>query len=74
MRWGLAQRLRMFQGRHVDQMLGVQRMLGCPDASACTLRQCVERASATGGAGRRSCTNLPLLDAGVPTATVLARG
>jgi len=65
-RWGQAQRIRLFQGRHIDQMLAVQRMLGCPDAPACTLRQCAERAVATGGAGRSSCTNLALLDAALP--------
>jgi hypothetical protein len=67
-RWGIAHRIRLFQGRHVDQMLGVQRMLGCPGAPACTLQQCVERARATGGAGRASCTNHPLLDAALPAA------
>jgi hypothetical protein len=72
-RWGLAQRIRMFQGRHIDQMLAVQRMIGCPGAAACTPRQCVERAAVTGGAVRASCTNLPLLDAGLPEATGAAR-
>ena len=67
-RWGLAHRIRLFQGRHIDQMLAVQRMLGCPGAGACTLRQCVDRAAATGGAGRAACTNLKLLDAGLPAA------
>jgi hypothetical protein len=65
-RWGLVNGIRLFQGRYIDQMLAVQRMVACPMASACTLRQCVERATATGGAGRASCTNLPLLDAGLP--------
>ena len=65
-RWGLAHRLRLFQGWHIDQMLAVQRMLGCSGAGACTLRQCVARAAATGGAGRMGCTNLALLDAGLP--------
>ena len=52
-RWGLTNRIRLFQGRHVDQMLAVQRMLACPGAPACTLQQCVERARATGGGRAR---------------------
>jgi EAL domain-containing protein (putative c-di-GMP-specific phosphodiesterase class I) len=65
-RWGLANGIRLFQGRYVDQMQAVRRMVACPKAAACTLRQCVERAIATGGAGRASCANLPLLDAALP--------
>ncbi len=72
LRWGLAHGIRLFQGRHVDQMLAVQRMLACPAASGCTLAQCVVRAGATGLTGRAGCTNLPLLDAGVPA--MLAAG
>jgi hypothetical protein len=71
-RWGLAHGIRLFQGRHVDQMLAVQRMLACPAANGCTLAQCVARAGATGLTGRAGCTNLPLLDAGMPA--VLAAG
>jgi hypothetical protein len=67
-RWGIANRIRLFQGRYIDQMLGVQRMVSCLGAPACTLQQCAERARATGGAGRASCTNFPLLDAALPGA------
>ncbi len=37
-----------------------------PGPAACTLRQCQERASATGPAGRAGCRNTPLLDQAAP--------
>jgi hypothetical protein len=43
-------------------MLGAARIVACRQAEACTLRQCIERSSATGTAGRTGCTNLRLLD------------
>ncbi len=61
--WGRAEGIRRFQGRYVDAMLAAGRMLICPQAAACTLRQCQERGAATGPAGRRFCRNQPLLDA-----------
>ncbi|HTW25606.1 MAG TPA: hypothetical protein VME92_00660, partial [Acetobacteraceae bacterium] len=64
--WGLAQGIRRFQGRHVDAILGAARIVACPHARACTLRQCVERAAAISPAGRRFCLNHALLDAGAP--------
>jgi hypothetical protein len=64
--WGVAHGLRRFQGRHIDAILAVSRMAACPGAASCTPRQCLERASATGPAGRAGCTNLALLDAGAP--------
>jgi len=73
-RWGLALGVRCFQGYHIDQMLAARRMLACPGAPACTLRQCAERAGATGGAVRAECTNLPLLDAGLPAALAAGTG
>lgn len=66
LRWGVAQGIRRFQGRHVDAMLGAARMLSCPKADVCTLRQCVERASAVAPGGRAACRNHLLLDAGAP--------
>lgn len=63
-RWAVAHGIRRFQGRHVDAMLAASRISACPSASGCTLRQCVERAAATGPAGRSGCANHPLLDAG----------
>ena len=65
-RWGLAHGLRRFQGHHIDQMLAAHRVLACPQAIACTLRQCTDRAAATGADGRTGCANLGLLDAGLP--------
>jgi hypothetical protein len=68
LRWGLARGIRRFQGRHVDAMLGASRIVGCPHADACALRQCIERAAATGRIGRAGCHNHALLDAGAPVA------
>ncbi len=68
MRWGSAHGIRRFQGRHVEAMLAAARLLGCPEAAGCTLRQCTERGAATGDAGRRFCRRPDLLDAGPPPA------
>ncbi len=65
-RWGLARGIRRFQGRHVDAMLGASRIVACPQAPGCTLRQCIERAAATGIAGRSGCGNHTLLNAAAP--------
>lgn len=65
-RWGLAHGIRRFQGRHVDAMLGASRIVGCAHADHCALRQCIERAAASGFAGRVGCRNMALLDAGAP--------
>jgi hypothetical protein len=73
-RWGLARRIRRFQGWHIDQMLAAQRMLRCPGAGDCMPRQCAERSAATGGAARGACTNLDLLDAGLPMPAAAAPG
>lgn len=67
MAWGLAHGIRRFQGRHVDAMLGAARLSACAFAPACTLRQCTERASATGPAGRVGCRDQKLLDRGTPS-------
>jgi hypothetical protein len=67
-RWGLARGIRRFQGRHSDAMLAAARVLACPRADGCTLRQCMERASAVAAVGRIFCRNHALLDAGAPTA------
>ena len=71
-RWGLSRGIRRFQGRHVDAMLAAGRIEACAESGRCTLRQCVEREGAATLAGRSGCRNLPLLDAGVPTASVRA--
>ncbi len=62
LRWGLAQGIRRFQGRYVDAMLAAGRTMACPRAAGCTLRQCIERAAATGPAGRTGCGAISLLD------------
>ena len=64
--WGLAHGIRRFQGRHVDAMLAAGRISGCAHSGGCTLRQCMERASATGPGGRAGCNNPALLDAALP--------
>jgi hypothetical protein len=45
LRWGMAQGLRRFQGRHVDAILAAGRILACPQATGCTVRQCIERSA-----------------------------
>lgn len=76
--WGLQHGIRRFQGRHVDAMLGAARLASCAHATGCTLRQCMERASATSDVGRRFCRNTALLHAGTPGAEaitgILGRG
>ena len=67
--WGLAHGIRRFQGRHVDAMLAAGRIGACAQGGGCTLRQCVERASATGPGGRAGCNNPMLLDAASPSGT-----
>ena len=64
--WGVARGITRFQGRYVDSMLAAERLRACTAAGSCTLRQCSERASATGMAGRVGCGNLPLLDLAAP--------
>jgi hypothetical protein len=72
LRWGLGQGIRRFQGRHVDAMLAASRLESCLHSGLCTLRQCIERESATGSAGRAGCQNLPLLDQAAPNPRVPA--
>ena len=60
--WAVERGLSLFQGRHIDSLLGAGRLAECPQASACTVPQCVERAGATGAAGRAGCRNTALLD------------
>lgn len=64
--WGLARGIRRFQGRHTDAILAAGRVAVCPAASACSLRQCIERESAATQAGRIGCRNLVLLDTSAP--------
>ncbi len=46
LRWGMAQGLRRFQGRHVDAILAAGRILACPQATGCTVRQCMDQGAA----------------------------
>ena len=64
--WGLSHGIQRFQGRHIDALLAAARLASCPAAGGCVLRQCLERAYATGPAGRAGCRNPALLDAGAP--------
>ena len=64
--WGLAHGVRYFQGTHIDMLLAMARLRACPSNRLCAMRQCMERAYATGAAGRTGCQNLALLDAGAP--------
>jgi hypothetical protein len=70
--WGMARGIRHFQGRHVDAMLGANRMMNCRHAAACTIRQCVDRAAALAPAGRAGCTNTAALDAWIEYGNMLA--
>jgi hypothetical protein len=60
--WGRQYGIRRFQGRHVDAMLAAERITACSFSRACTLRQCIDRATATGAPGRVGCNNTALLD------------
>jgi hypothetical protein len=71
--WGLAHGIRRFQGRHADAMLAAGRIGACANGGGCSLRQCSERASATGAGGRAGCSNPALLDAAYPSAALSAR-
>jgi hypothetical protein len=64
--WGTSHGIMRFQGHYVDSMLAAERLQACAGAANCTLRQCRERASATGASGRFGCRNLRLLDLGAP--------
>jgi hypothetical protein len=64
--WGLAAGITRFQGRYIDAMLAAERLRHCPAAAGCAIRQCMERASATGPAARTGCGNAPLLDLAAP--------
>lgn len=60
--WGLAKGIAVFQGRYLDAILAGVTMSQCPEASQCTLRQCVQRRGALGGKRRRDCPHPPGLD------------
>ena len=66
--WGLAHGIRRFEGSYVDMLLAAERMRVCFWARKCRVRQCQERASATGPGGRAGCANPSLLDQGIRAA------
>jgi hypothetical protein len=73
--WGQSRGIGRFQGMFFDHAQGAARMAACPSASACTLRQCVSRASFQGVAGQAGCTVPALLDrAAMPGAAKPAGG
>ncbi len=59
--WGMAHGIARFQGRHVDAMLAAERISTCRFSSACSLRQCIDRAAATDEAGQDGCNDTGLL-------------
>ena len=71
--WGRAHGIGRFQGRHVDAMLAAARLSACRHASGCTLRHCIDRAAATGAAGRLGCRDTALLDAAHPPPAAAGR-
>ncbi len=62
--WGISHGLQRFEGGYVDTLLAAGRMRACSWVTQCTVRQCQERASATGPGGRAGCRNAALLDQG----------
>ena len=64
--WGLAQGIRMFQGRFLDSMISAVTMAECDKSSACTLNQCTQRHGVITGRPRAECGNNDKLDAFPP--------
>jgi len=64
--WGLAQGIRMFQGRFLDSMISAVTMAECDKSSACTLQQCTQRHGVITGRPRAECGNNDKLDAFPP--------
>lgn len=60
--WGLAQGIRMFQGRFLDSMISAVTMAQCDKSSACTLNQCTQRHGVITGRPRAECGNNDMLD------------
>ena len=72
LRWGMSAGLRRFAGRHVGAMLAASRLMACPHAAGCTLRQCAARAESASPAGRRLCAAPRHLDDDAPPSWRLA--
>ena len=60
--WGLAQGIRMFQGRFLDSMISAVTMAKCAKSSACTLNQCTQRHGVINGRPRAECGDNDMLD------------
>ncbi len=60
--WGLAQGIRMFQGRFLDSMISAVTMAQCGKSSACTLQQCTHRHAVINGRPRAECGDNDMLD------------
>jgi hypothetical protein len=60
--WGLAQGIRMFQGRFLDSMIAAVTMAQCEKSSACTLNQCTHRHAVINGRPRAECGDNDMLD------------
>lgn len=61
--WGLANGVRLFQGRFMDAVLATVTMEACPAAERCSLSQCAGRRSSVAGTARLQCPHPPGLDA-----------
>lgn len=61
--WGVEQGVRNFQGRFIDAVHGAMTMRSCPASSQCTLKECVTRRSSVDIKMRKTCPNIPGLDA-----------
>jgi hypothetical protein len=72
--WGQARGIGRFQGLFFDHAQAAARMADCAGAPACTLRQCVARASSQGVAGRAGCTVPALLDSAAMPGAAKAGG
>ena len=68
--WGLAQGIRMFQGRFLDSMGAAVTMAQCDKSAACTLGQCVQRHGVITGRPRAECGNNDMLDAFPPLTSI----
>ena len=64
--FGLRHGIRWFAGRQIAALTAAARLRACAGAGACSLDQCVGRASMLNQAGRAGCGNQALLDRAMP--------
>jgi EAL domain-containing protein (putative c-di-GMP-specific phosphodiesterase class I) len=55
MQWGVAEGIRMYQGGYINAVLAAERHRACPNASRCTWRECMKKATMVGFASEREC-------------------